>query len=292
MIRVPNTSIFSLQDVRDAMLDIDPHIVSSDITSLEEMFDKAITPYFDNNYKGDKNSLYNFRNYGIGGCALATSTNPTWWENSDHYGLNTFNLNLAPSGINHGGTWSSVGHRWYMYLKNTDFGGQRYAYMQSDSSVVTIFSTNNDAFYMTVRLIREASSSELNLADGTTVTDNYYEDGDGNRYDGIKVGAYIWLNRNLKSTTYPDGTDIPSNYIRTSGPYTGYTSDHGFLYDRRAINNGVGTSDPWFVPHEVHIVSILDYLKDTYFPNISLGQSSFVARLLKSCRQVNHPLDS
>lgn len=54
MAKVPNTTDFSQQDVTN--------VVGYD--NLNDCFLNAVSGYFDSNYSGGKNSLYNFRNYG------------------------------------------------------------------------------------------------------------------------------------------------------------------------------------------------------------------------------------
>lgn len=53
---VPNTDTFTLQDVKDEL--------ESSSNDLVSFFAEAVDANFDPLYKGDKNSLYNFRNYG------------------------------------------------------------------------------------------------------------------------------------------------------------------------------------------------------------------------------------
>jgi len=55
---VPNHDHFSLQDVVDELI--------ADPPTLQDCFYTAIDSYFDPAYKGSKDNLYNFRNFGIG----------------------------------------------------------------------------------------------------------------------------------------------------------------------------------------------------------------------------------
>lgn len=67
---VPNTDTFSLQDVYNV---VHGH-ASGTQTNLQSCFDNSVDSYFDTNYKGSKNSLYNFRNYTVSGCVAPTVT--------------------------------------------------------------------------------------------------------------------------------------------------------------------------------------------------------------------------
>jgi len=67
---VPNTTTFSLQDVYDV---VHSH-ASGTATNLQSCFDNSIDAYFDVNYKGSKNSLYNFRNYTVSASSIPTVT--------------------------------------------------------------------------------------------------------------------------------------------------------------------------------------------------------------------------
>ena len=65
--QVPNTATFSLQNVVD--------IVGG--TNLTQAFANSVDVLFDPAYKGAKNNLYNFRNYGTYGPPTVTTTDAT-----------------------------------------------------------------------------------------------------------------------------------------------------------------------------------------------------------------------
>ena len=58
MVRVPNSNIFGLQDVVD--------VISPSVDDLSTCFKESTAAYFDATYKGVKDRLSNFRNYGTG----------------------------------------------------------------------------------------------------------------------------------------------------------------------------------------------------------------------------------
>jgi hypothetical protein len=71
---VPDTYTFSLQDVVDVVEPVG-------VNTLQACFDAAADSNFDPAYKGDKNSLRNFRNYGFTGVACDDDISVTQTEN-------------------------------------------------------------------------------------------------------------------------------------------------------------------------------------------------------------------
>ena len=61
MANVPNTTTFSLLDVYNAVYSHNTSVQGN----LSSCFTYSVDSYFDVNYKGSKNSLYNFRNYTV-----------------------------------------------------------------------------------------------------------------------------------------------------------------------------------------------------------------------------------
>lgn len=90
-------------------------------------------------------------------------------------------------------------------------------------------------------------------------------DGDGNIYETVTIGTQEWLKTNLKTTTYNDGTDIPSVTLSTdwksltTPAFCWYDNAeenkniYGGLYNWHAVNTGklcptgfhVPTRDEW-----------------------------------------------
>lgn len=59
-----------------------------------------------------------------------------------------------------------------------------------------------------IRLFRTASKKEQALKDGTAIA-NAYTGNDGKVYQGVRLGAHIWLSENLAETKYNTGVEIP-----------------------------------------------------------------------------------
>jgi uncharacterized protein (TIGR02145 family) len=119
-------------------------------------------------------------------------------------------------------------------------------------------------------------------------------DPDGNTYYTIQIGDQCWMNENLKTTTYSNGTPIPhvpdpvewGNM--TTGAYVWYENDtsmkdkYGGLYNWfTAIDNNGLCPEGWHVPSNNEWTTLTDFLGGTISPT---------GNKLKSCRQVNSPL--
>jgi uncharacterized protein (TIGR02145 family) len=94
------------------------------------------------------------------------------------------------------------------------------------------------------------------------VDNNTVKDIDGNVYKTVVIGKYKWMEENLKTTTYNNGTEIPnvteqSVWLRLSnGAYGWYNNNEsyadtfGLLYNWYAVNTGKLCPDGWRVPSD------------------------------------------
>lgn len=90
---------------------------------------------------------------------------------------------------------------------------------------------------------------------GTTV-----EDGDGNSYGIIRIGRQYWMDENLHTTKYNDGTAIAHItdgkewMAAIEGAYCSYDNDdanaarYGLLYNRAAVSTHKLCPEGWHVP--------------------------------------------
>jgi len=102
----------------------------------------------------------------------------------------------------------------------------------------------------------------------TSVTD--YE---GYEYNAVKIGEQVWLDENLRTTHYTDGSNIESGYdifdlsTETEPQYWfNYDNDlslgniYGKLYTWYVINNGNICPESWHVPSDLEWTALTDYL--------------------------------
>ncbi len=137
--------------------------------------------------------------------------------------------------------------------------------------------------------------------------DGTVSDIDGNVYPVLAIGEQEWLGRNLRTTSFADGTTIAGNLTNaewqanTTGAWAvvphdnvqGIDSDeemleaYGALYNWFAVNNPAGLCpEGWHVATDDDWTELADYLIDNY-DWIAHGNA---ANVLKSCRQQNSPL--
>jgi uncharacterized protein (TIGR02145 family) len=98
---------------------------------------------------------------------------------------------------------------------------------------------------------------------------------DGNIYKTIVIGTQTWLEENLKTTKYNDGTNIPNvtdnsewmNLITAA--YCWYDNNisnkkpYGALYNWHAVNTGKLCPSGWHVPSFDEFQNLRDFLGDT-----------------------------
>lgn len=110
---------------------------------------------------------------------------------------------------------------------------------------------------------------------------NTVSDIDGNVYQIVTIGSQVWMAENLRTTTYSDGTPIPTGLTdtdwsnTTNGAYAiyphsqidGLNSDtevaasYGNLYNWYAVADEGGLCPTgWHVPNEGEWITLVDYL--------------------------------
>ena len=95
---------------------------------------------------------------------------------------------------------------------------------------------------------------------------------DGNQYKTIRIGDYLWMTENLRTTRYRDGSVIFSVTSATTwagtsaGAYThydnnmSYNEDLGKLYNWHAVKTNQLCPVGWFVPNDNHWNYLDDYV--------------------------------
>jgi uncharacterized protein (TIGR02145 family) len=159
-------------------------------------------------------------------------------------------------------------------------------------SLTTLFAQNDTMYVMKNGVIINKQSVKTTDVDSiifykptldssTTITDY-----DGNVYNTVTIGSQVWMNENLKTTHYANGTAIPlvignSNWdtlTATSKAYCWYGDDiankatYGALYTWTAAMNGVAstTNNPsgiqgacptgWHLPSNAEWTQLTTYL--------------------------------
>ncbi len=107
------------------------------------------------------------------------------------------------------------------------------------------------------------------------------KDIDGNEYNTVKIGQQCWMKENLRTTKYPDGTEIPigTDSSSTIGTRNAPGSEanvatRGYLYNWVATMNGATSSgtnpsgvqgicpDGWHVPSSSEFKQLVQYMKN------------------------------
>jgi uncharacterized protein (TIGR02145 family) len=115
------------------------------------------------------------------------------------------------------------------------------------------------------------------LASFCSRIDNSVKDIDGNVYSTVVIGKYKWMQENLKTTTYNDGTKIPnvteqSTWLHlNNGAFCLYNNNEsyadtfGLLYNWYAVNTGRLCPNGWRVPTDEEWKYLEGYA-DTKYP--------------------------
>jgi uncharacterized protein (TIGR02145 family) len=127
--------------------------------------------------------------------------------------------------------------------------------------------TGTSGIYTTVKTDIPTSSK--------TITFNFIPcaDGDNNNYPVVEIGTQVWMEENLKSTKYIDGSSIPYVYDNLewynliTDAYCWYLNDpdsyknkYGALYNWYAVNKGKLCPIGWHVTTRANWVTLTDYL--------------------------------
>jgi uncharacterized protein (TIGR02145 family) len=143
---------------------------------------------------------------------LTSTAYPFYGWLSNGGGTDDYNFNALSGGYrNFSGTFSLIGNdgfwwssseynttsSWFRNLHYNGGGAGRYFFYKD--------------YGFSVRLVREATASELLLNDGDTSDTSSldpYTGNDGKTYVTVKIDTQIWLAQNLRETKYNDNSDI------------------------------------------------------------------------------------
>ena len=234
------------------------------------------------------------------GCAIDTSTHPRWdksWSNYI-YGRDWFGLKILPAGRlpYYPFLQGNIGDAGLFWCKDA-------LEYESPSPYYIIFGSANGIYFSyttlwrrhSVRGVRDITEAEESHIDGAKYLSDYV-DGSGNRYDGTKIGNQVWTTKNLHATHYQNGSDITGGFVQVH-PHDvieGINSEaemveyYGRLYRWETTNDdNLINNNGYLVPSKSDWEILLDYLEDEYSEIEDIWHKGMV---LKSCRQVDHPL--
>lgn len=262
------------------------------------------------------------------GCAIDTEEHPRWSDEtlSPKIGTNNLGLDLRPNGglvitaifPDSGEFWnfSYMGSECILWFDGNYSGGWNrdnaqtlwksqgwfFGYIGGSGGGVTPRGHQNNA--LGIRPCKDYTS--IDVPDGTKFY-NAYTDGDGNVYDAVKIGNLLWTTENLKTTKFQDGAEITLGVgygdfqynddtplytfyeYNTRGDY--YKEFYGGLYNWYCVKNNIVSGDGWRVPTRQDLGALRSYLINTKWCDDVVVDGNNVSCYVKSCRQVNHPLD-
>jgi uncharacterized protein (TIGR02145 family) len=145
--------------------------------------------------------------------------------------------------------------------------------------------TANTTYYVRAYATNSAGTAYGNEISFTTTLQ--VTDVDGNKYNTVKIGTQLWMQENLKTTLYRDGTAIPNItdntawIAQTSGAYSWYNNDqtsykaaYGALYNfYAAVDNHILCPTGWHVPTTAEWTSLVNYLGGEYAAGGKLKES-------------------
>jgi uncharacterized protein (TIGR02145 family) len=109
-----------------------------------------------------------------------------------------------------------------------------------------------------------------------TIEHGTVTDIDGNVYQTIAIGKYVWMAENLKTTSYNNGTKIPNVTGNSawsdlsSGAFCWYNDNisnaetFGALYNWYVVNTGILCPDSWRVPTDKEWKYLEGYVDTLY----------------------------
>jgi uncharacterized protein (TIGR02145 family) len=116
---------------------------------------------------------------------------------------------------------------------------------------------------------------------------------DGNVYNTVLIGDQCWMDKNLSTTHFRDGSPIAEAWVYDHTLVEGINSDeemaaeYGRLYSWHTANDAKGICPVgWTLPAQAEFQQLVDYVIATYEEVTDQN----VAYAFKSCRQVNSPL--
>jgi len=167
-------------------------------------------------------------NGGAGGD-FNTSDPPRWGADNSNWGLGNLGFDALPAGLRD-------------ELGNTNFLGARaYQWSFSLTNLARVFRINTGDILSLPYDRRIGSSIRCcrpitgDPKDGVFI--ETVQDADGNVYNGIQIGNLVWLDRNLMTTKWNDGTPIQAVTSYTNAAWAALTSAAWCHYNNNPNNS-------------------------------------------------------
>ena len=155
----------------------------------------------------------------LDGCWYAPNTNAT----------NLYDFDSMPSGYRNytTGVFSSLGNEANYWTSTINFAPNAFFVNMRQIEEYMVTTSINYNFGFSIRLVRNATTSEQSLTDGTNSVDNptqldSYIGNDGKIYKTTKIGTQIWLAQDLLETKFNDLSNIPE--VVSNNSWNGLTS--------------------------------------------------------------------
>jgi uncharacterized protein (TIGR02145 family) len=152
----------------------------------------------------------------------------------------------------------------------------------------TLKITGRSGDYRTVVMLFPVSSQNVNF------TFTACTDADSNHYAVVQIGSQLWMQENLKTTKYRDGSDIPNVTdsaawsILTTGAYCNFRNKseegekYGRLYNFYAVNDSRKICPSgWHAPSHSEWKILEKYLDPTVDTTALMGTGRLIGRILK-----------
>lgn len=120
---------------------------------------------------------------------------------------------------------------------------------------------------------KDSNNNSNNNNSNNTANCGNVTDADGNVYNSVTIGTQCWLQQNLKTTKYNDGSTIPNvtdntawknlntpAYCWYNDSAVKYKSTYGALYNLYAVNTGKLCPAGWHIPDSTEWVTLVNYL--------------------------------
>jgi uncharacterized protein (TIGR02145 family) len=133
--------------------------------------------------------------------------------------------------------------------------------------------TEGTLYYVRAYATNSVGTGYGNEISFTTCKSDAITDIEGNYYNIVTIGDHIWMEENLKTTKYNDGTDIPlvtdnTGWAALTTPaYCWYNNDeatnktiYGALYNWYTVNTGMLCPTGWHLPTDAEWTALSDFL--------------------------------